>query len=104
MKKIKLLLLALPLLLCGCESNKNNSTLVAITEPAYKQEFYNYLETNYPNLYIITVDFRITEARTFDCYYIAANVYYTVGRVYIKHFIIAANPDYTINQVAECIK
>ena len=95
MKYIKLLLLALPLLLTGC-ANKTQPA----NQPAYKQQFYNYLETNYPNLYIITVDFRTTEARTFDYYYIAADVYYTDGDIHTVSYLIAVKEGF-IYQLAE---
>lgn len=94
MKKIKLLLLTLPLLLSGCASDKPT------TQPAYKQELYTYIEKNYPNMYVITVEFRNTEAKTFDYDYIVADVYYTIGAVYSKEFLIAVK-DGSIYQVAE---
>ena len=94
MIKIKLLLLALPLLLCGCASDKST------TQPAYKQELYTYIEKNYPNMYVITVEFRNTEAKTFDYEYIVADVYYTIGAVYSKEFLIAVK-DGSIYQVGE---
>ena len=93
MKKIKLLLLALPLLLTGCASDKP-------IDPAYKQELYTYIEKNYPNMYVITVEFRDTEAKTFDYDYIVADVYYTIGAVYSKQFLIAVK-DGSIYQVGE---
>ena len=92
MKKIKLLLLALPLILCGCGSNKNNSTSsVAITEPAWKQEFYNYVEKTYM-VEVITVEFRLTEAHTFDYDYYVADIYYTVGTLYKIECLVAVDP------------
>lgn len=104
MKKIKLVLLALPLLLCGCESNKNSSASSVIVEPAYKQEFYAYLEENFDlpdGGTIITVEFRMTEAKTFGYDYIAADVYYTKGTVHKKEYLLCVNEDKTIYQVAE---
>ena len=98
MKKIKLLLLALPLLLTGC-GNKTRPT----NQPAYKQEFYSYIEKNYPNIYVITVDFHTTEAHTFDYDYVVADVYYTTGDVYSMQFIMAIEND-SIYQIAEVNK
>ena len=98
MKKIKLLLLALPLLLCGCDNKQTNTTTAV--ESAYKQELYTYIEKNYPNMYVITVEFRNTEAKTFDYDYIVADVYYTIGAVYSKEFLIAVK-DGSIYQVGE---
>lgn len=98
MKHIKLLLLVLPLLLTGC-GNKTRPN----NQPSYKQEFYNYLETNYPNLYIITVEFNETEAHTFDYDYIVADVYYSVGAIYSMQFIMAIENG-SIYQIAEVNK
>ena len=101
MKHIKLLLLALPLLLCGCDNKQTNTTTVV--EPAYKQEFYTYLENNFnipDGATIITVEFHDTEAHTFDYDYVVADVYYTIGSVWVKQYLIAVSEG-SIYQVAE---
>ena len=92
MKRLKLLLLTLPLLFCGCGSNKNNSTSsVVITEPAWKQEFYDYVEKTYM-VQTITIEFRLTEAHTFDYDYYVADIYYTVGTLYKIECLVVVNP------------
>lgn len=87
MKKI-ILLLSLPLLLASCGSNEK--------EPAYKNEFYIYLEDNF-NLKdggsILTVLFKETEANTYGYTYVAAEVYYTDGDVHKCEYIIAVDED-----------
>lgn len=98
MKHIKLLLLALPLLLCGCDNKPTNTTK---SEPAYKQEFYQYIEKNYPSTYVISVEFNKTEAKTFGYDYYSAIIYYTDGQVHKHEYLLCVNEKGSIYQLAE---
>ena len=88
--KNKLLLLALPLL-CSCGKN----------DPNYKDQFYALLEKSYTESYVVTVEFSMTEAKTFNYEYIVADVYHSDGDLHKDSYLIIVDNNGNIVEIGE---